>query len=121
FLQEFSFFLVLEERQEFFQRPPAISHQTYFHRKPQPDSLGIEIDLNSAGLVRLGQELDIRKGRAYHKQSVTVLDGLLRRFSSQQTYSSCGIGAIVRNTSFAEQCFNNGRRKLLGGLFQSIG
>ena len=49
------------QRQQFLQRPAAIAHQSDFHRIAQTDTFRIEVNLNAARLVRLGQELDVRE------------------------------------------------------------
>ena len=66
FLDETTILVVRQHRQEFAQRPSAVTDQPDFYREAQADALGIEIDLDTADALTERIELEIRKGGAHH-------------------------------------------------------
>src|SRR5262245_52693374 len=98
-----------EEWDQLIQRTRGVAAQSDFARVAQGDAAGVGIDLDSPSLSRLGQKLDIRKRAATDEQRVTLFEGGLRWFGSQQADASGGVGAVVGHGGFSEERFHNRR------------
>src|SRR5205085_6185230 len=66
-LEKASVLLTFQKRNQLPQGVTAVTDQSDLHRVAQSYTFGIEINLHSARLVRLGHELDIREGTADHQ------------------------------------------------------
>src|SRR6185312_15188714 len=110
----------LQKWNERLQCLPAVANQTDFHRETQTNLLGIEIDLNSFCLIRLGQEFDIRERTANDEKRVAVFHCFLRRLRAQQSDGAGCVRAVVRYGTSPEKSFNNRGSQHFGDLFKFL-
>src|ERR1051326_4255305 len=72
----------LQPRDQFAQYAAAVTNQSHFHRKSQPNTFGIELNLNSARLVWFWHEFEIGERTADHQERVAFFHRVLRRLGA---------------------------------------
>lgn len=96
----------------------GIADQTDFHGITQADAHGIEVDLNAAGLTRLGHERDVREGTASNQNAVAIFHRVLGWLGSQQADGAGCVRAVIRNYGFSQESFYEGCADFFGHLLQ---
>lgn len=76
------------------------------------------LDLDTSGLTRLGQELDVGKEATDDEQSVAGIERFHRRPGTDDTDAARGVRAGIRHAFLAKLGLDDWRPQAFGGLFQ---
>ena len=94
---------LFKQRQQRAQGLGAVADKIDFHRIPQAQHVGLDIDLDAARMAFLRQEFRVRKARADHQQRVAFHHQVVAGLRAEQTDRARHPGEVVGQHSLAEQ------------------
>ncbi len=100
--------LLLEQREQRGEDALCVADQGRVYGMAEPDTGGVQIDLNAPGLAGFGQELHVGEAGADDDEGVAVFHGIDGGRGAEEPETAGSVGAAVGERGLAEERFDDG-------------